>query len=39
MAKHIDFGDAVIDDERYIDMSYLFFQCQNLEEVDLTRIN
>lgn len=39
MAKHIDFGDAVLDDERYIDMSYLFFQCQNLEEVDLTRIN
>ena len=39
MARHIDFGDAVFDDERYIDLSYMFYQCQNLEEVDLTRIN
>lgn len=38
-AKHIDFGDAVFDDERYIDLSYMFYQCQDLEEVDLTRIN
>lgn len=39
MARHIDFGDAMFDDERYVDLSYMFHQCQNLEEVDLTRIN
>ena len=38
-AKYIDFGNATFSDERYIDMSYMFYQCENLEEIDLSKIN